>query len=149
MISNLKETKYYFEKLFADKWVDTPIHFVGQEYDSTGIDTWINPRFVPVGGTLASLSGKRTRLEGSLDVICWAKNDVNAFDLTDKVVDFISANAENFTVVNFEINDHGWDDSNMVYVYLTFNLRYYAGTCYLPVNAQLQFGDGFTVGFQI
>ena len=127
MISNLKETKYYFEKLFLDTWADTPIHFVGQEYDSTGVNKWINPRFVPSGGSLAALSGKRTKLEASLDVICWASNDVDAFDLADKVVEFMSAT--DFSISNFEINDYGWDDSNMVYIYLTFDLRYYAGEC--------------------
>ncbi len=133
MISNLKQTKYYFEKLFADIWVDTPIHFVGQEYDATGVDTWINPRFVPSRGSLAALSGKRTRLEASLDVICWAKNDVEAFGLADKIVDFVVTNATSFAISNFEINDHGWDDSNMVYLYLTFNVEYYEGECQAPI----------------
>ncbi len=133
MISNLKQTKYYFEKLFADTWVDTPIHFVGQEYDATGVDTWVSPRFVPSRGSLAALSGKRTQLEGSLDVICWAKNDVEVFDLSDRIVDFVSANAKDFSISSFEINDHGWDDSNMVYIYLTFDFKYYAGMCQAPI----------------
>ncbi len=129
MVSNLKATKFYFEKLFLDKWVDTPIHFVGQEFDATGKSTWINPMFAPLNGSLAALSGKRTKLEGLLNIVCWAKNDVEVFDLGDKIIDFVSDNAKNFNVSGFEINDHQWDNSNMVYLYITFNIKYYAGDC--------------------
>ena len=129
MTSNLKAAKFYFEKLFMDNWTDSPIHFVGQEFDSTGIPSWINPHFIPRSGTLAALSGKRTRLDAALDVVCWASNDVEALDLTDKVIDFVATQAKDFSVTKFEINDNGWDNSNMVYVLLTFKLKYYAGDC--------------------
>ena len=128
MKSNLKGTKYYFEKLFQDEWTNTPIHFAGQEFDSTGRDTWVNPRFVPQGGSLNSF-GMRTKLYGAVDVVCWAKNDVEVFDLVDNVVEFMSAHGKDYAIHKFEVNDHGWDDSNMVYVYLTFNLTYYEGEC--------------------
>ena len=133
MVSNLKATKFYFEKMFLDKWTDTPIHFVGQEFDATGKTTWINPMFAPLSGTLAALSGRRTKMEGSLNVICWASNDVDVFELGDKIIDFIHNNAKEFNVNGFEINDHQWDNSNMVYLYLTFNIKYYAGDCVEPV----------------
>jgi hypothetical protein len=145
MISNLKQTKYYFENLFATKWSKTPIHFVGQEYNSKGIPSWINPRFVPAGGRLSALSGQQTKLRGELDVVCWAENDVEAFDLADNIIDFVGANATDFTISNFEINDHGWNESNMVYIIVTFTFTYYAGICTAPKTLRHIVHNGKTV----
>ena len=132
MISNMKETKYFFENMFLTNWSDTPVHFVGQEFTAKGLTSWINPRFVPSGGRLGGLSGLRSRLEAELDVVCWAKNDVEAFDLADKIVSFVHANANDFNINGYEVNDHGWNENNMVYVILTFSFTYYAGMCTLP-----------------
>ena len=129
MVSNFKESKYYFEKLFIDSWIDTPVHFVGQEFDASGLTQWVNPRYTPSGGSLKGLSGGRTQVTASLDIICWAKNEVEVFDLSDKIVAFMASKATEFTISKFEVNDHGWDDSNMVYLYLTFDIKYYMGAC--------------------
>jgi hypothetical protein len=145
MISNLKETKYYFENLFATKWTETPVHFVGQEYNSKGVSSWINPRFAPSGGRLSALSGQQTKLRGELDVVCWAKNDVDAFDLADKTIAFVSNNATDFSLTNFEISDHGWNESNMVYVVITFIFTYYAGTCVVSKKSRYIKHNGKTV----
>jgi len=129
VISNLKKTKFYFENMFATKWSGTPIHFVGQEYDATGVDSWINPRFVPTGGRVKGIGGGTTRLNGELDVVCWGENEVDAYDLADRVVDFVESNANDISITQFEINDIGWNTSNMVYVVLTFVFTYYRGSC--------------------
>jgi hypothetical protein len=115
--------------MFASHWHDTPVHFVGQEYNAKGVDAWVNPRFVPSGGKISGFSSERTKLNGELDVVCWAKNDVKAFELADDIINFVTEFAKEFPLTNFEINDHGWNDSNMVYIVVTFVFTYYAGNC--------------------
>jgi len=133
----MKENKFYFENMFATKWTNTPIHFVGEEFDSKGITSWINPRFVPSGGTLAALSGQLTRIKSELDVVCWGKNEMEAFDLADSIIEFVKSNADEFSITHFEINDHGWNESNMVYIIVTFALNYYEGDCTAPQPAPI------------
>jgi hypothetical protein len=145
MISNFKETKYYFENMFATNWSQTPIHFVGQEFDASGIDAWVNPRFVPSRGDTVGINGNKTKQYAELDIVCWAKNDVEAFDLADQIVAFINATIEGFDINGYEINDHGWNDSNMVYVVLTFVFNYYTGDCllYCPKSVGGAYGTAY------
>ncbi len=133
-MGSLQETKFYFENLFNTDWTATPVHYVGQEFKADGIDTWINPRYSPSGSKIGDISGYSTTVRGSLDVICWAKNDVDVFTLGDDVASFIGSTVDkSYKVTGYEVNDHAWHESNHVYLYLTFYVEFIYGTCAGPI----------------
>ena len=130
MISNLKETKFYFENLFTTEWLATPIHFVGQEFDQDGTKQWVNPYYTPTRSMPNGISGMTTRNYGTVYVACWAENDVEAMGLADATIDFISSNVGTaYTIKNYSIEDHGWHKTNKVFVIISFNVEILEGIC--------------------
>ena len=128
MISNFQKTKAYFETLFKDNWTSTPVHYAGQEFSADTLDRWVNVIYKPLGGENTAYTGASMLINGTLTVICWAENDVEAMKLGDEVVAFVSAQKE-FTMRMFEVNDHGWNESGSVYLYLTFDIKSHDMSC--------------------
>lgn len=129
MISNLRDTKYYFENLFDTWWEQTPIHFVGQDFDQDNTQRWINPFYTPTFSASKGL-GSLTTNYGNLMVACWAENDVQAMELGDTLIAFITDNVGTaYRIKNYEVSDHGWHKTNKVYVTITFNLEILEGVC--------------------
>jgi len=128
LTSNFKDSKYYFEQLFATEWHDTPVHFVGTEFDAHGIEKWVNPFYTPIFGRPQGLGGI-TKNKGTLHVMVWAKNDVDAMELADNMVSFI---AKHTKVNRYEIADHGWSDANTVFLQLSFDVEVFIGVCTAP-----------------
>ncbi len=124
-----RETKLFFESLFSDDWAQTPIHFAGQEFKADGIPQWVNVVYTPLTGRPQGVSRDTSTSLGLLSVICWAENDADVMSLADDVVAFINGNTGKYKVNNYEITDHSWQDSNQVYMYLTFNIEAYDGVC--------------------
>jgi hypothetical protein len=129
MVSTLRATKLYFEKLFADNWTQTPIHFAGQEFRPSSEGEWVNVVYTPLSGRPLSLSKEPAISTGILTVICWAESDANAMALADDIIAFVSLNAGAYKMNNYEVTDHVWHDANQVYLYLTFTVESYDGQC--------------------
>ena len=129
MISNLKATKYYFENMFATKWNTTPVHYVGQEFDQDGTNKWVNPFYTPSRSENSGISGL-TKNYGSLQVACWAESDVNAMDLADDIITFITDNTGvEYRLFDYVVEDHGFHKTNKVYVIVSFRLEIFEGIC--------------------
>ena len=149
----LRFNKYYFEKKFFDNWTYTLVQYAGQEFKTDGLTQWINPIYRP-----ASISpygiGASEMHKGTLDVICWAKNNTQALHLADLVIEFMQENIEPdiFKLDRYEIQDMYWDDSGYHYVYITFSVRLYDLKCTPTVknNSCLYEGtDGTKYGFKL
>ena len=129
MISNLHATKEYFENMFATKWTETPVHYVGQDFDQDSVVKWINPFYAPSRSENSGISGV-TRNYGNLRVACWADSDANAMELVDTVITFIGSNVGvEYRIFNYSIDDHGFHKANKVYVIVSFSLEILEGTC--------------------
>ena len=126
----LKETKFYFENLFATLWTNTPIHYAGQEFDATGIQRWINPTVTPVRNTFNGL-GQRKLFEFNLYIPCWAENDVESMQLADEIALFVKDNVDGslYHSNGYDVIDHGWQDSNQVFTVLSFRFKSFDGQC--------------------
>jgi len=126
----LKENKLYFEQTFFDKWVDTPIHYAGIEFKQDGLDAWINPVYQPRSMRRQGMSPMGVS-NGSLDVVCWGKNDVEAMGLADTLIAFVHDNIERdkFELNGYQIQDHAWDNSGLTYLYITFDVVSYIDVC--------------------
>ncbi len=127
--SNFRSNKLFFESLFFAEWQDTPIHFAGQEFAVDGIKEWVNPFFNPIGGRFTGVSGTLTENHASFSVVCWSDTDSNVMELADKVVTFVSQKATAYKLKGYEVTDHAWHDSNSVYIFLTFDVKMYKGSC--------------------
>ena len=121
----LKETKIYFETMFATGWTTTPIHFMGQEVDMHGVDQWINVSYKPraklsTGFTSSSMSG-------AIYVVCWAKDDFDVMDLSDKVIAFYESTIDPKLVKShgYNIIDHGYEESGKSFIVVSFNIETY------------------------
>jgi len=128
----LRENKLYFEQIFFNGWTATPIHYAGQEFKIDGIDSWINPVYNPLTARLSGLSKFGNFSErGMVDVVCWAKTEADAMQLADDVIAFFGDNvdATKFKLGGYSVQDRGWTDSNMVYVYLSFDVVSYDIKC--------------------
>lgn len=128
---NLRETKLYFETLFNSFWTGTPIHYAGMEFDGTKHVSWINPVYKPLRSTSNGVSGNTSVELGQLYVVCWADYDSDAMKLSDDVVDFLKTNINKaqFRSRGYEIIDHGWDESNKVFIMLSFTYEQLSGSC--------------------
>lgn len=124
---SLKETKKYFENLFNDNWHETPIHFIGEDFDKDRGEEWINPVYSPSSSDSVSVSNDGRKSYGTLAVICWAKNDLNVMDLADRVVGFMEDNVEGnqYSLKGYNVEDHAYHEANKVYVYLSFTVTSY------------------------
>ena len=128
---NLKETKYYFEDIFSRLWSETPVHYAGMDFDATKQPKWINPVYKPLRSTNNGISIE-TRVDlGQLYVVCWADYDVDAMELSDNLIDFLDENVDKtlFRSRGYEVIDHGWDDSNKVFVLLSITYEHFVGSC--------------------
>lgn len=125
MISAFQETKLYYENMFNDTWTATKIHFAGQEVLPKQTKKWVNPFYQPTYGSNSSMSAECADNYGNLHVACWATNDLDAMTLGDDVVAFIKTNndASKYRIKGFEMSDHGWNESNRVYVVITFSVQ--------------------------
>lgn len=125
MISSFAEGKLYYENMFNDHWNATKIHFAGQEVLPKQTKKWVNPFYQPMYGSTGSLSSTCADNYGNLHVACWAINDLDALTLGDSVVAFIKANNDGskYLIKGFEMSDHGWNESNRVYVVITFSIH--------------------------
>lgn len=128
---SIKETKIYFETLFASDWTDTDIHYAGQEFDGPTRDKWINPVYKPLRSRNSGVSDTTTIDMGQLYIVCWAEIDLEVMELADDVINFISENLDKqqYREKGYEIIDHGWGDSNKVFVVLSFTFEKFNGTC--------------------
>ena len=126
----LRDNKLYFEQKFFDNWTDTLIHYAWQEFTTAGIDEWINPIYQPRSMRPIGISATG-EMRGALDIVCWAKNDAKAMELTDKVIQFVHDNVERdkFEINGYQIQDHNWDDSGLTYIYITFDIVSYNIRC--------------------
>lgn len=124
MTSSLKSTKYYLESLFSQNWSETPIHFAGEEFDGKSIDKWINIFYSPLLSRSGGLSESSYTI-GNFYVICWANTDVDVMSMGDNAVSFMNTNIDKsyYKLKNFEIADHGWNESNKVFLVLTFSIE--------------------------
>ena len=120
---NLQTTKKYFEDIFHNYWNETDVHFVGQDFDGAQHESWVNPVYKPLRNTP---NGVSTSIEmGQLYIVCWAENDTDAMELADITIEFIKANVDKslFKSRGHDIIDHGWDESNKVFVMLSFSFE--------------------------
>lgn len=125
MTSTMRATKLYIENLFFTKWTKTVIHYVGQEFDSTGITTWINVFYKPFNGTNLGLC--ETSVEaGNIFIGCWGKNDADVMELADDVISFINSNIDKkqYRLGRYEIVDHSWNETNDVFMLLSFDIEH-------------------------
>ena len=129
---SLRANKLYFENEFFTKWTDTPIHYAGQEFNSEGIDKWINPVYHPLSGKPQGMTkfGASMSQRASFDIVCWAKNDADAMELSDNIIAFVAdnVNSSKFAVSGYQVGDHAWDNTGLVYLYLSFDIMVY-NTC--------------------
>ena len=124
----LRENKLYFENEFFTKWALTPIHYAGQEFSADGIGKWINPVYHPLSARINGLSKFGNFDErGSLDVTCWARTDADAMELSDAIIKFVgdNVNGDKFRLSGYQVADHAWDDTGLVYLYLSFDVVSY------------------------
>ena len=128
---NLRATKKYFEDIFHSDWTETAVHFVGQDFDGSQHDSWVNPVYKPLRNTPNGISAKSSIEMGQLYLVCWAKDDVSAMDLADLAVEFIGENVDKslFRSKGYDVVDHGWDNSDKVFVMLSFTFEQFSGTC--------------------
>jgi len=128
---NLRETKLYFENVFYTNWNDTPVHYAGQEFDGSGYDAWVNPVYKPLRSTANGISNTTNISMGVLYIPCWHTTDAGAMELADTMVEFIDANIDKklFRHRGYDVIDHGWDESNKVFVVLSFTFEQFDGTC--------------------
>lgn len=155
MISEFKATKFYYETMFASKWVNTPIHYMYQEFKQPKNLSWINVIYHPSRVSSGSLARESSMVESSLGVVCWAENDVEVLDLADSVVAFLEDNNEHdlFHLGDIQVIDQGLDQSNKAFIYMHFTISNRTGACNslplsvkkLLVNKGVQLTDNGTI----
>ena len=128
---NLKETKFYFENIFSTLWADTPVHYAGMDFDATKQQKWINPVYKPLRSVPNGVSVDTSIEIGQLYIVCWANSDVEAMDLADTIIDFVDDKVDKtlFRARGHYIIDHGWDDSDKVFIVISFTFEQFSGTC--------------------
>ncbi len=128
---NLKETKYYFEDMFSSYWTETPIHFAGMEFDGSQHDRWVNPVYKPLRSRSNGISTSTDINMGQFYVVCWGESDIDAMELSDTTIEFMADKLDTtkFRSRGYEIIDHGWDNSNKVFVMLSFAIEQFEGVC--------------------
>ena len=128
---NLRETKQYFEQLYADQWVETEVHYAGADFDGSKQASWVNLTYKPLRQTSNGISKSTNINMGQVYVVCWCDTDAEVMALSDKVIEFMDNNLDNtrFRSKGYEIIDHGWGDSDKVFVVLAFTFEEFVGTC--------------------
>jgi hypothetical protein len=144
----LKATKFYFDNLFQTLWTTTPIQYAGQEFDGHGLDQWVNIVYKPLRSSPASISGTAAYNYGQLYIVCWAENDVDVMGLGDNIVEFMQTEVDNrrFKINGYSVIDHGWDDSNKVFLMFSFQMQEMVGYCAKPVSKDCTISIGKTTG---
>ncbi len=139
---NFQAAKFYFEDMFKNVWTTTPIHFAGQEFSGEGISKWVNPVYSPRNMTNAGISNTVNKNFGVVYVACWADNDVDAMGLGDLVVDFMKSQVNSqYRIQAINVDDHGWQSSNKVYMILSFSIEYLGGECSPEKSCVASVGD--------
>lgn len=142
---NLRETKFYFENIFSTLWLETPVHYAGQDFDGAKHDAWVNPVYTPSHSIPNGISTTSNVQVGRLYIVCWAEEDVSVMDLVDVAVDFINTKVDKqlFRHRGYDVIDRGWDDSDKVFVVLAFTFEQLTGIC---VNSICEVSVGGTDG---
>ena len=124
----LKEAKIYFDQTFKDEWCGTKIHYAGEEFDNTGLESWINISLEPVSNR-GSVSGSN-EYNFTFYVICWGDTEIDVMELGDDVAGFVKTNIVSSYMNNgYEIVDREWDRSNYVFMVMAFRFKTYSGDC--------------------
>ena len=132
-MSTFKDGKFYFENMFSTLWVDTPVHYAGEEFDSASLDEWINPRYTPSSMANISLSKTADITYANLFIPCWAKNDVDVMGLTDNVIEFVKEHiSQPYNIKGIDIIDHGWNETNKVFTVIMVRIEHRGGACINP-----------------
>jgi len=128
---NLKETKYYFENIFNSSWNKTPVHYAGMTFDGSKQSQWVNPIYKPMRNRSNGINDDTTVALGQLYVVCWADYDIDAMTLSDDVIAFLKEEVDGslFRSRGYEVVDHGWDDSDKVFMLLSFTYEHFVGEC--------------------
>ena len=130
MISEFKDTKFYFESMFQSFWTTTPIHYMYQEFKAPK-DSWINVVYQPLRLGSGSLSRTTGDVDSNLSIVCWANNDVEVLTLVDDIITFLEDNNEHdlYHIGDMQVIDQGVDDSNKAFIYLSFAVSNKVGAC--------------------
>lgn len=124
MKSLFAETKIYFDQMFSDNWCDSEIHYAGEEFNSDGLNKWINIFYQPAFGASTDLC-ESTLNNGNLHVVVWAEVYLDAMELSDDVISFVDTYIDKnlYRVRRFEISDHGFNESNNAFIIVTFSIE--------------------------
>lgn len=124
MKSLFAETKIYFDQMFHDNWCDCQIHYSGEEFNSDGLEKWINIHYMPTFGTTTDLCDS-TANYGNLHVVAWGEVYLDAMALSDEIIAFVDTNIDKtlYRVRRFEVSDHGYNESNQAFVVTTFSIE--------------------------
>jgi hypothetical protein len=129
--SNFTQVKKDIDDIFKLNWVDTPIHFSGMSFDSTGKEKWINVVYEPAENMQSGISGSTTESRGMVYVVCWADYEYDAMALADSIVTLFNANLPAY-IVNKEHNiiDIGYNENSKSFLVLAFPIKsYISGEC--------------------
>ena len=121
---SIKEAKIEIETTFQDGWTSTPIHYSGMEFDSTGRDRWINLIYQPISVSNRTLTAGRQAQNAVIYVLCWANNELNAYDLADNVADFVLGDPfANYAANRYVVEDQGYSQDGRSFVILSFDVK--------------------------
>jgi len=105
---------------FQDLWATTPIHFLGFNFDSTGINEWIKVNITPVSNDILDVSETLHNEQALIEVFCYARTLHNATLLADAVEKFIR-NTEAYSVRTNTSYDQNQLDGNLWYQTIRIN----------------------------
>ncbi len=78
----LKQT---VEKYIQDNYSDTKIHFFGTDFDSKGLNSWVQVKFSPVNPIVEDSQSKCGEVEGLLEIYTYAKNTLTSLTMANQL----------------------------------------------------------------
>ncbi len=113
--------KQYVEQTFVDNWSSTPIHFYGVDFDSSGLDEWIQVKFSPLDTSYSDSLAECIQITGLVELYTYAKTLRDAMVLADNALAVIGLTT-NYVVLSDVPTEQGTFDNNVWYVNQRFTV---------------------------
>ncbi len=129
-MSNFKETKMAIDEVFSANWSTTPIQYAGMDFDSTGIEKWINVVYEPQTNSVTGVSGSSSVSIGSIYIVCWTGYQFDTLELADSVVALIDTYLpQTISNISHSTIDQGFNQNGKAYVVLNFQIKSFITVC--------------------
>jgi|GEM_PF-5900877 hypothetical protein len=89
----IKNTKTELMTLLSQKWIATPIHYNGLNFDINGKEEWIYVSYEPISAIPSGIAFEGYKEDGIVKITVHSRKENRTFELFDGLLEMFRANS--------------------------------------------------------